>query len=428
MKHFIEVFIHQAKTDPDNIAVTDSRGSLSYGELNRRSAYLAKLILRALGPERETGRVALLLPRTKEFITAWIAVLRAGLTVIPLSDEYPAERVAAILRDADCGLCLTAGDPVRNGAGDVPVILPDEVMPPGKEVPDQDTDLNLSRPEAEGMIFYTSGSTGNPKGVVHLARILDAYPELLPQAVPFSPDTRTLLVAMFTFAASLIDLTPPLYYGGSLYIADENERKDVKELYRIIKEHRISGTFIPPVLYGVMRRQFGPLPLRYLFLSGEKAREQNMFGDPGVFELYGASECPPMLINPLGKGGPASLGRPFEGVTAYLADDDGNRISKPEVIGELCIITPYEAVGYHNLPEETAGKFTDPEDGKGPHIYHTGDYMAFASDGSLIFHGRKDRMVKIRGQRVELGEIDHIVGRYPGITEARTVNVTFRNA
>ena len=427
MEHFIYAFIHQAEKNPDNIAVLDSQGAYTYGELNHRSAFLAEMILKALGQEQTTGRIALLLPRTKAFLTAWLAVLRAGFTVIPLSNEYPAERIAAIMRDADCRLCLATGGLALSGAQDVPVILLDQLFSPGKALPAADLRLNRSRPDAEGMIFYTSGSTGNPKGVVHLHRILDAYPELLPQAISISSKTRTLCVALFTFAASLIDLTPPLYYGGSIYIADENERKDVKQIYQIMQDRRISGSFIPPALYEVMRRQFGALPLEYLFLSGEKAGEQVMFGDPGVFELYGASECPPMLINPLGKGGPASLGRPYDGVRAFLKDDEGRTVREPEVIGELCISTPYMAVGYHNLPEETEKKFGKAEDEAGTRVYYTGDYMAYAKDGSLVFHGRKDRMVKLRGQRVELGEIDHVMGRFSGITEARTVNAMLQN-
>ena len=427
MEHFIEAFIRQAEQNPDNIAVLDGHGSYSYGELNRRSAFLADFMIKALGWDQAVERIALLLPRTKEFITAWLAVLRAGFTVIPLSDEYPAERIAAILHDADCRLCLTTDGPALSGMEDVPVVLLDKLLSPGRKLPVTDLQLNRSRPDAEGMIFYTSGSTGNPKGVVHLHRILDAYPELLPQAVSISSKTRTLSIALFTFAASLIDLTPPLYYGGSIYIAGENERKDVKQIYRIINDCRISGSFFPPALYELIHGLYGVLPLEYLFLSGEKAREQVMFGDPGVFELYGASECPPMLINPLGNGGPASLGRPYDGVKAFLRDDDGREIREAEVIGELCVITPYMAVGYHKLPEETGKKFGKTDDQAGNRVYYTGDYMAFAADGTLVFHGRKDRMVKIRGQRVELGEIDYVISRFSGITEARTVNVTLQN-
>ena len=106
MEHFINAFLRQAEQNPDNIAVLDCRGAYSYGELNHRSAFLSERIIKALGQNQTSGRIALLLPRTKEFITAWLAVLRAGFTVIPLSDEYPAERIAAILHDAECGLCL----------------------------------------------------------------------------------------------------------------------------------------------------------------------------------------------------------------------------------------------------------------------------------------------------------------------------------
>ena len=425
MNHFIDAFILQAKQNPDSPAVLDCEGVYSYGELNHRSAYLAKIILDTLKPGKTTGGIALLLPRTKDFIAAWLAVFRAGCTVIPLSSEYPAERISMILKDAQCPLCLTTEALAEKVPGDVATILLSEVFPDRTELPAADLYLNRSDPDAEGMIYYTSGSTGSPKGVVHRQRILDAYPELLPQLVSFSSETRTLCIAMFTFAASLMDLTPPLYYGGSIYIANETERKDINRLYEIMKTGQISGIFMPPTMYGTMRQIFGVLPVDYLFVSGEKAMPQHMYGDSGVFELYGASECPPMLANPLGQGGPAVLGKPFNGVTAFLKDENGRTITERNTIGELCIITPYMATEYHNMPEETSKKFS-MESGK--QVYHTGDYMAYDLNGNLVFHGRKDRMVKIRGQRVELDEIDYVMCRCDGINESKTVEVNVQNA
>ncbi|MBR2676993.1 MAG: non-ribosomal peptide synthetase [Solobacterium sp.] len=425
MNHFIDAFILQAKQNPDSPAVLDCEGVYSYGELNHRSAYLAKIILDALKPGETTGRIALLLPRTKDYIAAWLGVLRAGCTAIPLSSEYPAERISTILKDAQCPLCLTTEALSEHVPGDVSTILLDKVFPEGTELPAADLDLNHSDPDAEGMIYYTSGSTGTPKGVVHQQRILDAYPVLLPQLVPLSSKTNTLCIAMFTFAASLMDLTPPLYYGGSLYIANETERKDINLLYEIMKTNRISGIFMPPTMYGTMRQIFGVLPVDYLFVSGEKAMPQHMYGDSDVFEFYGASECPTMLANPLGQGGPAVLGKPFKGVTAFLKDENGQTITEPDTIGELCIISPYMATEYHNMPEETSKKFSH-ESGK--QVYHTGDYMAYDLNGDLVFHGRKDRMVKIRGQRVELDEIDNVMCRCDGINESKTVEVNVQNA
>ena len=426
MIHFTDAFLKQAEQNPDSTAVLDRHGSYSYGELNRRSAYLAEQILNTAEPYHANERIALLMSRTKDFVTAWLAVFRAGCAAIPLSDEYPAERIAAIMKDAGCRRCITVSKLTDRLPEEAAFIAVDEVLPSDKEVPPCDLSLNLSHPDAEGLLFYTSGSTGSPKGVIHRLSILDAYPHLLPQVISITSSTRTLCIAMFPFAASLIDLTPPLYYGGSIYIADEEERKDTDTLYSIMKEQHISGVFMPPAMYGIMRQLYGVLPLEYMFVSGEKALPKYMFSDPGIYELYGASECPPMLINPLGKDGPKMLGFPYEGVTAFLKDEGGNRITDPDIIGELCIISPYTATGYHNLPEETAEKF-ESRPGQET-VYHTGDYMAYSAKGSLVFHGRKDRMVKIRGQRAELGEIDHVITECEGITEARTVAVTIGSA
>ena len=416
---FVTRFLAQAKKTPKAPAVMDLRGAWTYETLNRRSAYLAERLRQAVG--EKPARVALLLPRRKEFVLGQLAVLRAGCAMAPIDGEYPAERVQSILSDSHCALCLTVRDRSAD-LGEVPGLCLEDLFPEAaEEEPGADLALDFSAPEAEGCLLYTSGSTGRPKGVIHRQTMLN-YPDVLRGSIPLNESTRTLCIAGFSFVACLLDIVLPLTCGGSVYIASEEERKDMELIQSLFSRRKITGMFMPPAMYSVLRRLHGALPLEYVLLAGEKVNPEDT-GDAGVWELYGSTEVPAVLMHPAGSGGAGSLGKPCPGVTVYLVDEEGRRVQAPGVLGELCVASPYLAVGYSDLKEETARKFVpDPYAGTG-NMVHTGDYMAYDAEGNLIFHGRQDRMVKIRGYRVELGEVEQALSRFKGLDEAAVVNV-----
>lgn len=418
MDTFVRRFIAQAGKAPGNTAVLDVQGAWTYKKLNNRSAYLAERIQRAVGGKGV--RVALLLPRTKDFVLGQLAVLRAGCAMVPIDGEYPKERVRSILSDAKCALCLTTAA----RAGDVaPVasLLLEQVFPPdAEEEPEGNLSIDDSRLDAEGCILYTSGSTGRPKGVIHRMEMFN-YPDVLVGKIPLSDGTRTLCIAGFSFVASQLDIVTPLTCGGSVYIASETERKNMETLYALFSKRRITGMFMPPAMYGVMRRLHGTLPLDYVLLAGEKVNPEDT-GDAGVWELYGSTEVPAVLMHVAGSGGSGALGKPCPRVTVCLVDEDGKRVEAPGEIGEMCVSSPYMAEGYSELPEETACKFESDRLGGGERLVHTGDYMAFDEEGGLVFHGRQDRMVKIRGYRVELGEVEQAMKGCSGLDEIAVVN------
>lgn len=420
MKTVVSEFIRQAELHPERIAVLDIQGAVPYGRMNTESAYLAEQILNRLGGKDRRGRIALLLPRTKAFVISQFAVLRAGCAVVPIDAEYPGERVRFILRDVGCALCITTAALAEKAAG-IPTLLLEEVMTDTETERDVDKTLDLSDPEAEGYILYTSGSTGKPKGVVHRQEMLNCGPTILGGAIPLTEKSRALNIAGFSFIAGLMDIMPLLTAGGSVYIANETERKNVDMIWELFTKRQITGMFIPPQMYDVLRKLYGSLPLEYALLAGEKAKGGTY--DPGAVEIYGASETGYVLMHPLEGSKPLSLGRPCCDTEVFLLDEEGNRIQKPGEIGELCISSPWLATGYHNMPEETQQRFAENPFCPGTRMYHSGDQMAWDENGELIFHGRKDRMVKIRGYRVELGEIDQLLSRRDGIEEAASVDV-----
>ena len=143
----------------------------------------------------------------------------------------------------------------------------------------------------------------------------------------------------------------------------------------------------------------------------------------GVYEGYASTEGAFVSHHPPGEGGPLSPGKPSAGVSAYLPDEDGQLITEPGAVGELCVSSPWLAAGCNNMPEETAQRFTANPFRPGTRLYHAGDRMAWDQDGNLLFHGRKDRMVKLRGYRVEPGEIERVMACWEGIAEAACVDV-----
>ena len=169
MATVIQQFLKQAEKQPDHVAVLDSQGAITYDRMNNLSAYMAEQILSRIGGKDRRGRIALLLPRTKAFVVAQFAVLRAGCAVVPIDAEYPADRVQMILEDVGCALCVTTEALSEKAAG-FPVLKIESIQPANGHDPVGDKTLDLSDPDAEGYILYTSGSTGKPKGVGSIGR------------------------------------------------------------------------------------------------------------------------------------------------------------------------------------------------------------------------------------------------------------------
>ena len=431
MLTFVDAFLSQANTHGTDPAVMDCHGADTYDRLNRRSALLARKLLNACKEQgtdvealrkagRNGARVAVLLPRTKEYMTAVLAVLRAGCALIPVDSSYPRERIEAILRDGDSRLCVTTDSFVEK-VKHFPTLLIEDTFS-AESGQEADDTLNLSAPEIEGLLIFTSGSTGKPKGVLHRQSIFSHHLKLMEGIHHFTSDDVICCMAGFTFLAAELDLFTPLMTGGSLYIADENERQNADLLFSLIQKRHVTGMFLPPQMFTVMRELYGRLPLKYVLLGGEKAKTK--YADDGnLYEVYGSSENFVAMIHPLTHGNARLLGKPSAGARAYLLDEDGSLITSPDKIGELCVVSPWTAEGYIGLPKETAERFVPCPFEPGETMYHTGDYMAWDADGNLLFHGRKDRMVKLRGYRVELGEIENVLRKAPGIADAACVAV-----
>ena len=379
MKLLVNEFLAQATAQPDKPAVMDCYGTDTYGVLNRRSAIVAARLL-DMSQNPNTGmRVGVLLPRNRAYLTAVLGILRSGGAEVPLEEDYPAERVHSVLRDAGCVACISI-EQLSGKVADIPVLTLEDIFADEDTLAVDET-INLSAPDKEGLILFTSGSTGKPKGVVHRHTFFSMWLYTVKGYHEFSGKDVTCCMAGMTFIASFVDLYPPLMVGGSVYIASSTERMNADMLYKIIQKRHITGMFLPPQMFYVMRELYGRLPLDYVVLGGEKAKAKYTM-DGNIHEVYGSSECAAILLHKIAQEDSRMLGKPGNGVSVYLVSDDGKLIQEPGVLGELCVESPWLALRYNNMPEETAAKFTDNPFGAG-RLFHTGDYMAYDEEGNL---------------------------------------------
>ncbi|MFF1402156.1 amino acid adenylation domain-containing protein [Streptomyces sp. NPDC058294] len=426
------LFEAHAAAAPERAALdVPGAGEVSYGRLNADANRLARLLLgRGAGPG---GVVALVLPRSPLTVTALLAVLKTGAAYLPVDPDYPAERIAYLLGDAGPAAVLTT----REAAGRVPdglarVVLDDPATADltgalsGADLTDAERIRPLSARDT-AYVIYTSGSTGRPKGVAvphEGAANLAAHHR---EHLGTGPGTRVLQFASFSFDASVWELAASLFCGGTLVPATAESRLSAPLLAGLLAEQRIDHAILPPTVVG---RFPDPAALPgglCLVVGGEAcppAVVERTAGRVTLRNAYGPTEVSvaATLSAPLipGSGRPP-IGRPLDNVRVYVLDaalapvPDG-------VTGELYIAGAGLAHGYRGRPATTAGRFVaDPYGPPGTRMYRTGDLVRWRADGTLDYAGRADQQIKLRGFRIEPGEIESALTRHPVIAQAAVV-------
>ncbi|CAG1019589.1 L-prolyl-AMP ligase [Burkholderiaceae bacterium] len=437
----------QARSRPDARFLLAGEG-LSYAAAANWVAGVAAGHLQRFAGER----VALWLDKGNGYALGILAALHAGCTYVPIDGAQPAQRVGIILDDAApaaviadhshaCAL-LAQGLPqsvkLLMLLSDMP--LPD--APAGLEVVSLGGRLDAApaaelpecaavRPDQIGAILYTSGSTGTPKGVQLSHMNLANFVRWCVQELTLSPDDRLLNLASFNFDLSTFDLFASLQAGAALYVTSERETAQVSSIADLLRAQAITVIYSVPSLFALLNRigAWTALPhgvLRCVVFAGEvmpKPQLQAMAAalPPSCrfYNLYGPTETNVCLYHrvgddDLGSDGPLPIGVPISGAIVWLVDDQGRLVSGDGVIGEVWASGRCVTPGYWNRK--------DPKNSlnhaRGMHA--TGDYGEWR-DGRLLYRGRKDRMLKLSGYRVELGEIESALARHPQIHEAAVV-------
>ncbi|MBD0837513.1 non-ribosomal peptide synthetase/type I polyketide synthase [Streptomyces sp. TRM68416] len=410
----------QARSTPHAVALVAGEQQVSYGELEASANRLAHL-LRGRGAARGQ-RVAVLLPRGPELITALLGVLKSGAAYVPLDPASPTPRLSALLADAAPVLLLTCGE-LRDRhpglAADDTTLLVADIDP---ALPADPPDSG-ARPEDPAYCIHTSGSTGRPKAVVvphrgpaNLVRAhLDEHPAL-----------RTLQWTAPTFDVSVQEIFTTLASGAELVLIDDEVRYDPAAVAEAVRRYEVQRMFMPctPLRYLM---ETGPrLPaLRELYSAGEALHLTDAFRrflaahlGCALYNQYGPTETSIIVtshrVDPEGETLPP-IGRPVPGARILLRDADGRPVPVGAV-GEICVGGAPVALGYLGRPEETAAAFVD-----GGTLYRTGDLARWRTDGTLQYLGRADDQVKIRGHRVEPAEVQAALAALPGVREAAVV-------
>jgi nonribosomal peptide synthetase DhbF len=428
-----DLFAAQAAASPDAAAVLDGGAALSYAELDAASSRLARyLIGRGAGPDRV---VAIAVQRSALMVTALLAVLKAGAAYLPVDPGYPAGRISFMLADAGPVLLLTdrrsAG--LLPGAAVAPVVLDEPGTAAalaglaGGAVSDADRTGPLC-PASAAYVIYTSGSTGTPKGVtVTQAGIVNRLTWMQAE-YGLTADDRVLQKTPFSFDVSVWELFWPLITGAGLVMARPDGHRDPAYLAGLIESARVTTLhFVPSMLEaflaaGGAARYAG---VRRTICSGEAlpgrlaAQFAELTGGSALHNLYGPTETTVDSTSwPCGRGRPGEappIGRPIANTRVFVLDAFLRPVPAG-VAGELHVAGAGLARGYAGQAGLTAGRFVAcPFGTAGERMYRTGDVVRWRADGVLEYLGRSDDQVKVRGFRVELGEVEAVLARAAGV-------------
>jgi amino acid adenylation domain-containing protein len=422
-----DLVLRRAARQPDAAAVVSTRATLTYGELTRRGAELARR-LRSLGvgPER---RVGVCLERSAAQVMALLGTWLAGGAYMPIDPRYPDARIVFMVRDAGLTAVVTDKSLARRLPARAPVVLID----PSGPVPFADAEgsaAGVENPDQLAYVIYTSGSTGHPKGVAVTHRTLHNLIGWHLETYGLTAGDRVGQVAGAGFDASVWDVWTALAAGAALCLADEVTRVDAERLNAWLAGRAITVAFLPtPLLEACLdQRAAGGGALRYLLTGGDRLRR---FRTPALacalVNHYGPAEATvvasagPVPVSPARRRAPPSIGRPIANVWLEAVDARGAPVPRG-VTGELRIGGGGVARCYLGRPGLTAERFVPaPRGGAGDRLYVTGDLVRHRHDGELEFLGRRDHQVQIRGLRVEPGEIERALLAHPAVGEAAVV-------
>ncbi|MFC4018401.1 Pls/PosA family non-ribosomal peptide synthetase [Micromonospora sp. GCM10011542] len=405
--------------DPSAIALECGDERLTYRELDERANRLAHH-LRSFGVVGG-ARVAILLQRSVDTYVALLGVGKAGAAFVPIDPESPADRVAYIAEDSDVDLVLTCAA-LAARVGDQRAVVIDESVVELAAAPSDRPDLDRDGvPDPSAYVIYTSGSSGRPKGVEVAQSSICNFLDVVPRLYDVRPSDRVYQGMTIAFDFAIEEIWPTWSVGATLVAGPTDSRRLGAELADFLDEARVTVFYCVPTLLATIPRD---LPrIRNLLVGGEACPGQlvERWSRPGrrILNTYGPTEATVTATwAELLPGRIVTIGRPLPTYSVVLLDEQRQPVADGD-IGEICIGGPGVARGYVGRPQLTADRFIEhPLAPPGSRLYRTGDLGRLTEDGEIEYLGRADSEVKIRGHRVDLGEIESVLLEDEDVAEA----------
>lgn len=437
---FVSLVRAHALADPDVDAVVDGELRRSRGELDRRAARLADILRRA--GARRGARVGLLCPRSIEFVESVVGILRTGAAVVPLDPINPDERLRLMVEDAQPVVVLHTPQLADRLPDGVAGIALDDARIDDARFDDVDADgpIAVWGDDDVTHLIYTSGSTGRPKAVLERHEAIVNLVHWTGRAYGVRAGDRAAWMSTPGFAVQLMEWMPYLGLGVAVHIGESRDRTPEQ-----VRDWLLAERITHAMLVAGMAERVWPLDwpddtaLRILVTTAERVHSWPSLDTPfQVVMTYGSTETTNVLsCLDIGAGidltsqntpadvraaHPVPVGRPIANLRVYILDEHDDPVA-PGDVGRLHVAGAGLGAGYHDAPDMTDRKFRKnplPEEPSSV-LYDTGDLARFRSDGAIELLGRSDAQVKIRGHRVELGEVETIVAAAPGVEEAAVV-------
>ncbi|MEI2579454.1 amino acid adenylation domain-containing protein [Scytonema sp. PRP1] len=420
-------FQEQVRKYPDNIAVHTNNYHWTYSDLNYHANQVAQAILKQCTLKEE--RIALLFEHDAPMVAGILGVLQVGKTYVPLDPNYPSDRVVYILEDSQASAVLTNNKNLARAQeltkGFIPLINIDDIS-----FTDSDNEVKLEiSPDTIAYILYTSGSTGQPKGVIQNHRNVLHFIRNYTNNLHINERDRLTLLSSYSFDAAIVDIFSAILNGASLYPINIKE-EGFKYLFEVLQQHHITIYHSTPTLYRHFIRSLVQdeklNQIRLVVLGGEEVVKTDVdsykehFSEESIFvNCIGSTESSITMLYLLNQQteitrNTVPVGYPVEETEIFLLNEAGE---KTDIYGEIAIRSAYVALSYWQKPNLTQVAFLPDPEFSSRRIYRTGDLGRLRPDGSLEFLGRKDFQVKIRGFRIELGEIEAAIAQHPSVRE-----------
>jgi len=412
----LDHFHRQVNQQPNALAIIDQQATLTYKELDRQSDAVASyLIRRGIQPG---DLVPLLADRSAALIVGLLGIAKAGSAYVPIDMSYPAQRKQYIVSQTGALLALTTSGTASTVGSCEYASIPELVATSALPIPLR------SSPQQTAYVIFTSGTTGAPKGVVIEHQSLENIIDWHNREFCVTPTSRLTLMAKIGFDVSQWEIWSALCAGAQLYLLDDATRIDTAELVAFYSRHRITHAFVPTVMVAevVAITSVIQTTLQYLFTAGEKLAPIDTDRITyALIDYYGPTEATIFTtahrVVSASRQLSSSIGMPVAGASVLILDDALSDVVSGDM-GELCIAGPGLARGYLSNEALTNEKFIIRDETR---FYRSGDLARFLPDGSLQFLGRRDEQIKIRGNRVELGEIEAQLSLLPQIKKAAVI-------